>query len=91
MGISSGYIKFINISHNMRKYLHYGIKRVSMLLSYTFIMKLENDPKKSVFLSIGYHFGIDDYLAFCKERNENPEKPFSGKFNLRIDLIPFVN
>lgn len=28
---------------------------------------------------------IDDYLAFCKERNEQPDKPFSGKFNLRID------
>ncbi len=27
---------------------------------------------------------VDDYLEFCKERNENPEKPFSGKFNLRI-------
>lgn len=27
---------------------------------------------------------IEDYLEFCKERNENPEKPFSGKFNLRI-------
>lgn len=27
---------------------------------------------------------VDDYLDFCKERNENPEKPFSGKFNLRI-------
>jgi predicted HicB family RNase H-like nuclease len=29
---------------------------------------------------------IDDYLAFCKERNEQPEKPFSGKFNLRISI-----
>jgi predicted HicB family RNase H-like nuclease len=28
---------------------------------------------------------IDDYLDFCKERNEEPEKPFSGKFNLRIE------
>lgn len=28
---------------------------------------------------------VDDYLAFCKERNEEPEMPFSGKFNLRID------
>ena len=27
---------------------------------------------------------IDDYIAFCHERNETPEKPFSGKFNLRI-------
>jgi predicted HicB family RNase H-like nuclease len=28
---------------------------------------------------------VDDYLAFCKERKEEPEKPFSGKFNLRLD------
>ena len=27
---------------------------------------------------------VDDYLAFCLERKEQPEKPFSGKFNLRI-------
>jgi len=28
---------------------------------------------------------VDDYLAYCEERNKEPEKPFSGKFNLRID------
>ncbi len=28
---------------------------------------------------------VDDNLAFCEERNEEPEKPFSGKFNLRLD------
>ncbi len=27
---------------------------------------------------------IDDYLAFCAERNEAPEKPFSGTFVVRI-------
>ena len=27
---------------------------------------------------------VDDYLAFCKERGEEPDRPFSGKFNLRI-------
>ena len=27
---------------------------------------------------------VEDYLEFCKERNELAEKPFSGKFNLRI-------
>ena len=27
---------------------------------------------------------IEDYIEFCHERNEMPEKPFSGKFNLRI-------
>ncbi len=32
-----------------------------------------------------FHESVNDYLAFCEERNEEPEKPFSGKFNLRID------
>jgi len=27
---------------------------------------------------------IEDYLAFCAERGEQPEKPYSGKFNLRL-------
>lgn len=27
---------------------------------------------------------VDDYLAFCRERGEEPDRPFSGKFNLRI-------
>jgi len=26
---------------------------------------------------------IEDYLAFCKERGEKPEKPFSGHFVVR--------
>jgi predicted HicB family RNase H-like nuclease len=25
---------------------------------------------------------IDDYIDWCEERRERPEKPFSGKFNL---------
>ena len=28
---------------------------------------------------------VEDYLKFCASLNEEPEKPFSGKFNLRID------
>lgn len=28
---------------------------------------------------------IDDYLEFCEERGEEPDKPFSGKFLVRID------
>ena len=27
---------------------------------------------------------VDDYLAFCAERGEEPEKPCSGKFMLRV-------
>lgn len=28
---------------------------------------------------------VDDYLAFCAERGEEPEKPFSGRFVIRIE------
>lgn len=27
---------------------------------------------------------VEDYLAFCQERGEEPERPFSGRFLLRI-------
>jgi len=28
---------------------------------------------------------VDDYLDFCRERGEEPDKPFSGKLTLRLD------
>ena len=28
---------------------------------------------------------IDDYLAFCAERGEQPDRPYSGKIPLRLD------
>lgn len=27
---------------------------------------------------------VEDYLAFCQERGEEPDKPFSGNFVVRI-------
>ena len=27
---------------------------------------------------------VDDYLGFCAKRKESPEKPFSGKFVVRL-------
>jgi len=27
---------------------------------------------------------VEDYLAFCAERGEHPERPFSGKFQIRL-------
>ena len=27
---------------------------------------------------------VEDYLAFCAERGEEPEKPFSGQFVVRV-------
>jgi predicted HicB family RNase H-like nuclease len=31
-----------------------------------------------------FHDSVDDYLEFCAERAEEPEKPCSGKFLVRI-------
>jgi predicted HicB family RNase H-like nuclease len=30
---------------------------------------------------------IDDYLDFCESRGEAPDKPFSGRFLLRLDPV----
>ena len=27
---------------------------------------------------------VEDYLEFCRERGEEPDRPFSGKFVVRI-------
>ncbi len=36
-------------------------------------------------LENAFRDSIDDYLEFCAERGEEPEKPYSGKFNLRLE------
>lgn len=40
--------------------------------------------KSTASLKKAFHDSIDDYLAFCKERGEKPDKPYSGKFNVRL-------
>ncbi len=35
-------------------------------------------------LESAFKDSIDDYLEWCKEDDVEPEKPYSGKFNLRI-------
>ncbi len=44
-------------------------------------------------LKTAFQESIDDYLAFCKQRGEEPNKPFSGQFVTRIptDLHRQVN
>ncbi len=32
-----------------------------------------------------FHDSVDDYLEFCAERGESPERPYSGQFVLRVD------
>lgn len=31
-----------------------------------------------------FHDSIDDYLAFCAERGEEPDRPFSGRLMVRL-------
>ena len=35
-------------------------------------------------IETAFRDSIDDYLEFCRVRGEKPEKPFSGKFVLRV-------
>lgn len=35
-------------------------------------------------LNKAFKDSVDDYLDFCKSRGEEPDKPFSGKFVLRL-------
>lgn len=32
-----------------------------------------------------FEASVDDYLEWCAERGEEPEKPFSGKFVVRLE------
>ena len=36
-------------------------------------------------LKTAFHDSVDDYLEFCKSRGEDPDKPYSGRFLLRVD------
>ena len=35
-------------------------------------------------LEEAFRGSVDDYLSWCEEEGTNPEKPYSGKFNLRL-------
>ena len=35
-------------------------------------------------VKVAFRESVDDYLAFCAKRGEEPEKPFTGKFVLRL-------
>ena len=36
-------------------------------------------------LEQSFHDSVDDYLAWCEKLGQEPEKPLSGKFVIRID------
>jgi predicted HicB family RNase H-like nuclease len=38
-------------------------------------------------LKEAFRESVDDYLEFCQQRGEQPDKPFSGRFLLRVDPV----
>ena len=38
-------------------------------------------------LKEAFRDSVDDYLEFCQQRGEQPDKPFSGRFLLRVDPV----
>ena len=36
-------------------------------------------------LKAAFRDSVEDYLAFCRERGEEPEKPYSGQFLVRTE------
>ena len=43
------------------------------------------EGKSFVEVEQAFRDSIDDYLAFCAERGEQPDRPYSGKIPLRIE------
>jgi predicted HicB family RNase H-like nuclease len=35
-------------------------------------------------IETAFHDSVDDYLEFCREKGEPPDKPYSGKFVVRL-------
>ena len=71
-----GYIG--SVEYDSKDRLLYGkVLGVKALISYegNSVDELENDFKAA----------INDYLKSCAKTDRQPEKPFSGTFNLRID------
>ncbi len=58
--------------------MHGKILHINDLISY------EADAFKD--LRLAFEEAVDDYLETCKELNLEPEKPFSGSFNVRVGI-----
>ena len=47
-------------------------------------MVFVNRDEYIYFIGKDFHRAVDEYLALCEEKGEEPEKPFKGSFNIRI-------
>jgi len=75
VGPHKGYIGTVEIDFESDT-LHGSVIGVRDVITYE-----GNSPTQ---LEEAFKDSLDDYLAFCEEQGDIPEKPYSGKFNLRI-------
>jgi predicted HicB family RNase H-like nuclease len=70
-----GYIGIVNYDSDA-KIFHGDVINTKDVITFqgTSVKEIEKAFKDSV----------DDYIKWCKEEGTSPEKPYSGKFNLRI-------
>ena len=47
------------------------------------LISFEGDSVNSI--TNDFHKAVDDYLQFCEDKGKEPERPFKGSFNVRID------
>jgi len=47
------------------------------------LISFEGDSVKSI--TNDFHNAVDEYLKLCADKGKEPEKPFKGSFNVRID------
>ena len=47
------------------------------------LISFEGDCVSSI--TDDFHKSVDEYLKFCADKGKEPEKPFKGSFNVRID------
>jgi predicted HicB family RNase H-like nuclease len=46
------------------------------------VITFEADSPKGI--EQAFHDSVDDYLAFCREKGREPDKPYSGRLVLRM-------
>ena len=68
---------FSKIEYSTKDKLLYGkIEGINDLVNF------ESDSVDNI--EIEFHNAVDDYLELCKEAGQNPDKVYSGTFNVRI-------
>jgi predicted HicB family RNase H-like nuclease len=75
MLMHKGYVGFVNFD-NDAEIFHGEVINTKDIITFQGTSASE--------LKLAFIDSIEDYLAFCKENNEEPDKPFSGKFNVRL-------